>query len=152
MTHEQIAYIMALSLTLGAAQPHRLTVFVMAGNLAAMLVIAGLGDLGLVDHTGAIIFMMLADLACATVLAFHAPIVALLFAAMVPVYAIGLFAELPRNTTIDIVGLMAVGQLVAILGGSGGGGGLRDNLRGTWLRRRDSVGGVCDVVSSGAKE
>jgi len=153
MTLSQQAFVMALALSLGVAQPCRATVISMAGNLAATLLALLAWDAGLLTASGSIIMIMVIDLVCAAYLAFHAPIVSGAFAMMVPIYAVGLIAELPRATTFGIVSVLAYGQIAAILGGYGGGGGLRDNLRRLGNRRRNlsnDLGGV--AISRGAEE
>lgn len=129
MTTSQIVYIAALFTILALCRPGRLTVAVMVGNLAATLATAGSMDLGLVGHRESLSLYMLWDLASAAAVVFTAPVLAFCLAAAVPVYAIGLIAELPRGTTLGIVQLLALIQLSAIAGGYGGGGGSRNRLR-----------------------
>jgi len=153
MTFSQQVYIMALALSLGVAQPCRATVIAMAGNLAATLAALLAWDMGLLTASGSIITIMVIDLTCAAYLAFSAPIVAGAFAIMVPIYAVGLIAELPRATTFGIVSVLAYGQIAAILGGYGGGGGLRDHMRRLNPRRGDLSGNLGGVaISRGSEE
>ncbi len=153
MTHGQLAYILAIALTLIWARPPRQTCWALALNQAAILAALGAWDMGWLSASGSIIMIMLIDLSAAAYLAFSVPIVSAFFAATVPVYAVGLFAQLPRDTIFAIVTALAYGQLIAILGGYGGGGGLRDHIRRHRLGRGDFSRNLAGVAcKQGAQE
>lgn len=152
MTAGQHIYVMALALTLGIAQPCRVTVFAMVGNLAGTLLTLAAWDHGLLTATGSIITMMVIDLACAAFLAFAAPAVALIFGAMVLVAAFGLVSFAPRAEIIGLITSLAYVQIGAILGGLGGGGGLRDHMRRARLGRRSLRSNLDRVATSEGTE
>lgn len=152
MTAGQHIYVMALALTLGIAQPCRSTVFAMVGNLAGTLLALVAWDHGLLTATGSIITMMVIDLACAAFLAFAAPAVALIFGAMVLVAAFGLVSFAPRAEIIWFITSLAYVQIGAILGGLGGGGGLRDYMRCARLGRRNLRSDLDRVATSEGAE
>lgn len=152
MTAGQHIYAMALALALGIAQPCRSTVFAMAGNLAGTLLTLAAWDNGLLTATGSIITMMVIDLACAAFLAFSAPAVALIFGAMVLVAAFGLVSFAPRAEIIWFITGLAYLQIGAILGGLGGGGGLRDYMRCARLGRRNLRSDLDGVATSEGAE
>lgn len=152
MTVGQIAYIAALFLVLALSKPGRVTVGAMLCNLAATLIVAGSMDMGLVTTQGSLISYMLVDLATAAAVAFNAPVLAVLLGTAIPIYALGLIAELPRGTTLGITQGLALVQLVAISGGYGGGGGLRDHIRRLGFRWRSAGGSPSGVVVSQGSE
>lgn len=125
----QQAYILAIAFTLILARPPARTCWALGLNQASILASLAAWDIGLLSDSGSIIMIMLIDLGAAAYLAFSAPIVSAFFAAAVPIYAVGLFAQLPRDTIFAIVTVLAYGQLLAVAGGLGGGGGLLDHIR-----------------------
>lgn len=129
MTPGQHVYVLALAISLMVAQPCRATVFAMTGNLAATLLALMAWDTGFFTASDSILAMMVIDLVCAAALAFAAPAIALAFGAMVAVSAFGLISGASRGVIIGLVSGLAYAQIAAILGGLGGGGGLRDYMR-----------------------
>jgi len=124
----QIIYA-AILLALWVAKADRHVMTWLTINLAAMLVAAGLMDIGLIEREAATVAMMTIDLATGVALAFGpglSKIIAVGYAITIPLYSLELVFGVSISTTIAIVLFIAFAQLGVVcfdrFNGSGGGG------------------------------
>jgi len=123
----QIIYA-AILLVLWAAKADRHVMTWLTINLAAMLIAAGLMDIGVVEREAATVAMMTIDLATGVALAFGpglSKIIAVGYAITIPLYSLELVFGVSISTTIAIVLFIAFAQLGVVCFdrfNSGGGG------------------------------
>jgi hypothetical protein len=133
MTDAQIIYAVIVAL-LWVLKADRFVMAWLTANLGAMLLAAGLMDLGVLSRDGATATMMIIDLATGIGLSFGkgtARLIALGYAVTIPIYSLEMAFGVSTTTTVGITLVVAFVQLGVVGLGhfSGGSGGSRGRLR-----------------------